>query len=420
MPLLSTRPHSLEYSWGSRNLIQYLEQLLKQELGIPAEVVTYVPDFLDKYLKDVWQVTGNARPITRQMQPEHRRAREAALNLGTLQDLSVAWRHVEEQARARFAAVRKAQWFRDYVDGKASAAIAEELAGAFSGIPVRSTAEPNGSQVRLDAMWQRVRRPYQAIREPLGEREREQFDRAFASWLYWVFDPLDILAGYLKSQRRPVVERVRSGTAGKFAGRDVVNELLDDWSRRLYGSEERSWIAWILRFALPEEATPEDSFRGIPRAIPQPDHRTARRWTQIVIDEAQDLAVQEASLLASLVHSRSALTVSADFRQVVSPVHGMTDGDALKFGLPIWDKRLHAVYPFQKNLRQSREISQFIRAVYEKMFGEFPPFDAADRVEGNKALVGCRLSEELSERPQTDGGGIPARRSRTQCCCPSD
>ena len=157
-----------------------------------------------------------------------------------------------------------------------------------------------------------------------------------------------------------------------------------DWDKRLYGTEELSWIAWVLRFVLPEEAGQDDGFRALPRAIPQPDHRTERRWTHVVIDEAQDLAVQEASLLASFVHPRGALTISADFHQVVSPVHGMTDGEALKFGLPIWDQKLHTQFPFQRNLRQSREIAQFLKGFYQRTFNEFPPFDAGEHQEGVK------------------------------------
>ncbi len=76
--------------------------------------------------------------------------------------------------------------------------------------------------------------------------------------------------------------------------------------------------------------------------------------------------------------------MSADFRQVVSPIHGMTDGEALKVGLPIWDPKLHTQFPFQRNLRQSREIAQFLRAFYQRAFGEFPQFDAGDRLEGIK------------------------------------
>ena len=76
--------------------------------------------------------------------------------------------------------------------------------------------------------------------------------------------------------------------------------------------------------------------------------------------------------------------VSADFRQVVSPVHGMTDGEALKVGLPIWDTKLHTQLPFQRNLRQSREIAQFLRSFYQRAFAEFPQFDAGNRDEGVK------------------------------------
>jgi DNA helicase IV len=106
-----------------------------------------------------------------------------------------------------------------------------------------------------------------------------------------------------------------------------------------------------------------------------------------VIDEAQDLAVQEASLLGSLVDPKGALTVSADFHQIVSPVHGMTDAEALKFGLPIWDQKLYTQFPFQKNLRQSREIGLFLVDFFGKAFHEYPSFDAGPREEGTKPTL---------------------------------
>ena len=166
------------------------------------------------------------------------------------------------------------------------------------------------------------------------------------------------------------VELIRRGVPDLATPQTVVDEVLADWEKRLYGPEALAWFSWILRFALPEEAAPDEGFRGVPRAIPIPTHPSERRWTHVVIDEAQDLSVQEASLLASLVHSQGALTVSADFRQVVSPVHGMTDGEALKVGLPIWDPKLHTLFPFQRNLRQSREIAQFLRAFYQRAISE--------------------------------------------------
>jgi hypothetical protein len=236
----------------------------------------------------------------------------------------------------------------------------------------------------MDALWASVRVPYANCRGGLHERVRDRFDRMFASWLFWVFDPIDVLYYYFTAHQADAAERIVRGTLARLNPQGVVKETLDDWEKRLFGPAELSWIAWLLRFTLPEEAGQEDGFRGVPRAIPLPEHRTAQRWTHVVIDEAQDLSVQEASLLASLVHPKGALTISADFRQIVSPVHGMTDGEALKFGLPIWDQKLHLQFPFQRNLRQSREVAQFLKGYYQAAFGEFPPFDAGHRKEGIK------------------------------------
>lgn len=121
--------------------------------------------------------------------------------------------------------------------------------------------------------------------------------------------------------------------------------------------------------------------------MPEVNHKLETRFTHVVIDEAQDLAVQESSFLASLVHPRGALTVSADFHQIVSPVHAMEDAESLKFGLPIADQAAFMQYPFRKNMRQSREIGLFLRDFYKHTFHEFTPFEPGDSISRSKPVL---------------------------------
>ena len=122
----------------------------------------------------------------------------------------------------------------------------------------------------------------------------------------------------------------------------------------------------------------DKKFRGVPCATNPVSTGNYDRWTHIVIDEAQDLSVQEASLLCSFVDSRGAITISADFRQIVSPVHGMPDPTAIKYGCPIKDRSTDTYFPFSKNLRQTKEMTDFLRAFYSAAFKEPPPFVAKD------------------------------------------
>ena len=365
---------------SSDNLVSYTRDLLRNELGLPSDLVSHVRNFIESYLDQVWQSRGSARPVTRRMPVELQRARHAMLNLCSVRDLSGVWLALEDQARQRLKNFSAGDWM-DIVATAGAAGVVAALAERLGDVPRNVAGDPVGSAVRMDQLWLRVRRPYDECRQAMGEHDRDRFDRAFVNWLFWVFDPVDALHAYFGERQGMAVELIRRGVPDLAAPQTVVAEVLADWGKRLYGPEALAWFSWVLRFALPEEAAQDEGFRGVPRAIPTPTHQSGGRWTHVVIDEAQDLSVQEASLLASLVHPRGSLTVSADFRQVVSPVHGMTDGEALKVGLPIWDPKLHTQFPFQRNLRQSREIAQFLRAFYQRAFGEIPRFDAGDRAE---------------------------------------
>jgi superfamily I DNA/RNA helicase len=109
-----------------------------------------------------------------------------------------------------------------------------------------------------------------------------------------------------------------------------------------------------------------------------------QRWTHVVIDEAQDLCVAEASLIGSLVDIDGALTVSADFKQIVSPVHGMRSADALQIGRSLRGKGAEQIYPFARNMRQSRQIGRFLQGFYEAAFKERPTFDVNTALQDKK------------------------------------
>jgi len=69
------------------------------------------------------------------------------------------------------------------------------------------------------------------------------------------------------------------------------------------------------------------------------------------------------------------VTVSADFRQAVTPTKGMEDAAALSVGSPLRDTRAKTTFRFGRNMRQSRQIGRFLQGFHEAAFGEIAPFD---------------------------------------------
>jgi len=165
---------------------------------------------------------------------------------------------------------------------------------------------------------------------------------------------------------------------------EVVQQIFEEWAKRRYRSEEYAWLAWLLRFVLPTASDPKDRFREVPNAL-SPIAGKYGPWNHVVIDEAQDLSVTEASFLSSFAIRNGALTISADFKQVVSPVHGMEDLSPFRIGCPLLDKgdELNR-FPFTKNMRQTAQIGRFLRDFYERVFGETPQFDANEELHGPK------------------------------------
>ena len=170
--------------------------------------------------------------------------------------------------------------------------------------------------------------------------------------------------------------RIARGTGHQAREAEVLDALESDWNERRYGPEEHPWLVWLLRFVLSEVDDPQGHgrFRMMPGALDAAGGQNGR-WTHVALDEAQDLSVAEASLLTSLVHPDGAVTVSADFRQAVTPTKGMENALALSVGSPLRDTRAKTTFRFGRNMRQSRQIGRFLQGFHEAAFGEIAPFD---------------------------------------------
>lgn len=366
---------------ANRNLMQHAKHLLESELQIPSYVIHFVPDFVDKYLDRVWLFKQGARPTQRKYDAHEHRAREAFFNLLSASDLEAIWLKYEDQIQERLRAASESDWA-----GLFKTSPADGFVKALAGYTIRPSRTPVGSDARIDELFRHVRRQYEVMRASIIEHQRRPFDAAFSRWLFTVYDPFAVVSQYFVEHLSEGEQRIKAGTSGLRSEADVIEQIRRDWQARQYGPEEQSWFAWLLRFALPEAYDPADRFREIPVGLPETTHKTEPRYTHIVIDEAQDLAVQEASLLASLVHPKGSLTVSADFRQIVSPVHGMLDPRALRFGLPMVDQEAVS-YPFAMNMRQSWEIGTFLKSFYQRAFNEFPRFEAGDAFHDAKPML---------------------------------
>jgi len=271
------------------------------------------------------------------------------------------------------------------------------LAIAFQAASRRTAGEnPIRSELRMGSVFKKVRPAYESLRESLSLGDRDRFDNLLLQWLFSVFDPIDTLKVYFDDKMDAGQGRIRKGTGSRLNDEEVIGLIRKDLEERQYGQEMEPWVAWLLRFALPEESIPSERFRLMPTAFAPAQGTTEGRWTHIVIDEAQDLSAPEASLLASLVHPKGALTISADFRQIVSPVHGMTDLSAFRVGSSFPDPDEFAKFPFARNMRQSREIGKFLEAYYHSLFGELAPFQTGERFSDSKPQLLLSTSSEFA------------------------
>ena len=359
------------------NLVSYSRKMLVEQLDISERVVTLVDPIIKDLLDHFWAYTHEARPRQKRLTALEVQARRAYFGLCDVQMLHSLWRAYEQQIADRLQKLTEASWASVEVS-KEARPLGAALANALVGCGARATVkgDPLASNLRLDRLYREVARPYEAFRQAMTTTGRESFDEAFQKALFDIYDPLAALASAFGAHRMDGGGRIARGTGHLAREADVLDSLAENWSDRRYGPEEQPWLAWLLRFALSEVEDPQGQhrFRLMPGALDLAGGQ-AGRWTHVVLDEAQDLSVAEASLLTSFVHPDGAVTVSADFRQAVTPTKGMEDASALSVGSPLRDTRAKTTFRFGRNMRQSKQIGRFLQGFYEAAFGELAPFD---------------------------------------------
>ena len=367
---------------ANENLAGQAKNLLQDQLDIPASIVQPVNEFVEDYLDHVWAYKHSARPRQRKLLPLEAAARTAVLGLSDHLDLGRLWEVYERQIAVRLGSGADAAWAREELDERGHL---KALAHNLSVIGERAEfgTDPLQSQLSMRAVFPATEDSYSKARLSMPTVSRARFDELFQQWLYEVYDPLAALAAYFGNRKSEAAHRMRRGTGARVDEAAVLSGAIDEWNQRRYGPEDRSWLAWLLRFALPVATDPQRRFREVPSAI-TPALWNDRRWTHVAIDEAQDLCVAEASLIGSLVDPDGALTVSADFKQIVSPVHGMRSPEALHIGRSLRDRGTDLNYPFARNMRQSRQIGQFLQGFYEAAFKERSTFDVNETLEDRK------------------------------------
>ena len=367
------------------NLLDYSRNLLEHQLHIPTSVVSLIDPFIKSFLDKVWRYRHDARPRQRKIPLLEQRARTAFFGLVKSTDLGNLWHGYETQIAERLSQADQADWVATSQNPSQVEPALSNLAHALKerALGITSGREPLQAPLRMDVLYRQVSSIYEHVRADLETSVRQNFDEAFMRWLFWVYDPLTALESFFTSQRSEGAERIKRGTGFRANETQVLDAIQEDWRSRQFGSEESPWLVWLLRFALPEAEDPQKRFREVPSTL-ESAGCSEECWTHIVIDEAQDLSVAEASLLVSFVNPNGAVTVSADFRQVVSPGHGMVDADALAIGNPLHNAEDRQIFPFARNMRQSKQIGQFLQAFHRAAFGELAPFDVNAILDGAK------------------------------------
>lgn len=383
--LVSYEPNLTRVFLANVNLADQAKKLLVNQLNIPAFVVEPVNNFIAGYLDQLWAYKHNARPRQRKLPPWESAARTAVMGLSDHHDLGRLWEVYEHQIAERLGSGVHASWARIE---RADVDLLQALARDLTVLGERATfgTDPLRSSLSMPTVFSAVDERYSSIRSSMPARSRARFDEAFQQWLFDVYDPLAASAAYFGERKSEAAHRMRRGTGARVDEAAVLKDMTKDWGERRYGPEDRPWLAWLLRFSLPEAADPQLRFREVPSAT-APAHSGDQRWTHVAIDEAQDLCVAEASLIGSLVDIDGALTVSADFRQIVSPVHGMRSSEAFHVGRSLRGRDADQFYPFARNLRQSRQIGRFLQGFYEAAFKERPTFDVNETLEDRKPQV---------------------------------
>lgn len=375
---------------ANQNLIDHSKSLLEKQLEIPSTVLTLVSNFVEEYLDDAWRHKHEALLLSHPTK-EHllRRGREAFFSTCLVDDLKGCWKTFDIQVVKRLSEVDNSDWTKLQLERTKQAGVLDKLKSRVAEFSARQqkrnpSLDPLSSEIRMDRLYASCAHEYEGLRTELLRRDIEKFDGLFLKWLFHVYDPLDAVSTYFGSKKHEGALRIKKGTASRIDEEKVLDQIFSDFSERRYRREEMAWLAWLLRFALPSVDDPKNRFREVPNAE-SPIADKYGPWSHVVIDEAQDLSVVEASLLSSFVEREGALTIAADFRQVVSPVHGMENPNAFKIGCRMISlKDDFKLFPFKINMRQTGQIGNFLRGFYQKAFGEMPPFMANDVMSGPK------------------------------------
>jgi len=397
---VSYTPELTKIFLANQNLIDYSKKMLEKELYISSSVVELVSDFIGRYLANIWIYKHRAKVRRKKLSFYDSRGRQAFFGLCNVTQLKNCWNSFENQISKRLALANDAPWLKEvswfsFKNRKLSKK-GNELSKALQAYSKKDAAySPSTSLFRMDTLYQYVARSYEKLRELHRQNgDLEEFDLQFQQWLYWVYDPLDGLKSYFLEEAYAGKIRIKNGIAGKIDENEILDNIKKDWEKRTYGVEEEPWLAFLLRFSLPIETDHQSRFREIVNPLDISIQNSGERWTHIMIDEAQDLCVAEAALLGSFVHPYGAFTVSADFHQVVSPVWGMENSEAFNIGSRL--KGEEQLFPFAKNMRQSKQIGLFLKEFYHSAFGEIAPFEANDTIDiqnGAPLLMLCSSSE---------------------------
>jgi hypothetical protein len=383
-------PENSKVFLANDNLISHSKNLLEKHLDIPSSIVSLVKNFIEEYLDDVWRFKHDALFLYHDIPDSlQRRARESFFSTCSVDDMKECWKAYELQIIERISDVSRSEWAEIKYKNPEKRDSLKTLVSIFYEFAKTQQKKPFSfsllsSRVNMDRLYRLCERQYEDLRNELTRPEVEQFDLLFLKWLYFVYDPINCLTNYFGNKTSEGEVRIRRGTGSKLNEEFIVRQILEDWTKRRYRREEMAWLAWLLRFVLPTTEDPKGRFREMPNAS-SPVNEKYGPWYHIVIDEAQDLSVVEASLLSSFVVHDGALTISADFRQVVSPVHGMMNPDAFRIGCNLIGKADDfRQFPFTKNMRQSKQIGKFLKGFYENAFGELPQFMVNEEMSGPK------------------------------------
>ena len=388
--LVEHTPERSRVFLANQNLIEHSKSLLENQLEIPSRVLYLVSDFVEEYLDDAWRNKEDALFLSHPIKNHLiRRGREAFFSTCSSEDLKACWKCYELQIVERLSEISNAEWTNLKLQSVRQVDALAKLKSKIGDFVARQQAreptdDPFSSEVRMNRLYSSCAREYENLRSEMVRTDIDKFDGLFLKWLFHVYDPLDAIATFFGSRKHEGGLRIKRGTASRIDEELVIDQIFSEFSGRQYRREEMAWLAWLLRFSLPSESDPKNRFREVPYAV-SPITDKYGPWSHVVIDEAQDLSVVEASLISSFVVRDGALTIAADFRQVVSPVHGMENPNAFKIGcLLVSNAEDFKQFPFTKNMRQSEEIGNFIRGFYGKAFGELPPFLANEEMSGPK------------------------------------